>query len=53
MASVFELLTIDNPVFKSYGFWSAVLVLKVLAMALVTSRTKRKKSVSYENANNN
>ncbi|KAL7027807.1 hypothetical protein ACKWTF_005598 [Chironomus riparius] len=44
MSSVFELLTIDNPVFKSYGFWSAVLVLKVLAMALVTSSTKRRKS---------
>jgi glutathione S-transferase len=30
-------------VFKAYGFWSAVLMLKVLAMAVFTSQARQKK----------
>lgn len=32
----FELLTLENNVFKAYLFWSAILVLKMLFMSLLT-----------------
>ena len=31
-----DLLTLDNEVFKAYLYWSGVLVLKMLFMALLT-----------------
>ncbi|XP_067640990.1 microsomal glutathione S-transferase 1-like [Eurosta solidaginis] len=34
--NAFELLTLENEVFKAYLFWSAVLVLKMLFMSLLT-----------------
>ena len=40
-----EFLSTENPVFRAYAFWSAVLVLKVLAMAAFTSKTRGKKKV--------
>lgn len=36
MASVTELLTFDNEVFRSYVFWTSVLTLKMLLMAGLT-----------------
>lgn len=40
-----EILSHENPVFQAYAFWSAVLVLKVLAMAALTSKARGKKKV--------
>ncbi|XP_037938213.1 microsomal glutathione S-transferase 1-like [Teleopsis dalmanni] len=34
--AVYELLTLDNVVFKEYLFWSAVLILKMLIMSPMT-----------------
>lgn len=31
-----ELLTLTNPVFSAYTFWSAILVIKILLMSLLT-----------------
>lgn len=45
MTSVVELLSMDNPVFRAYGFWASVMIMKVLVMAALTSRIKRKKNV--------
>jgi glutathione S-transferase len=41
--SIVEILTLENPVFAAYGFWASVLVLKVMAMAVLTSMTRKKK----------
>lgn len=41
-----ELLTLTNPVFKSYTFWTGVLVIKMLAMALLTAIQRFKTKVS-------
>uniref|UniRef100_A0A0K8WBY3 Microsomal glutathione S-transferase 1 n=1 Tax=Bactrocera latifrons TaxID=174628 RepID=A0A0K8WBY3_BACLA len=35
-----ELLTLENNVFKAYLFWSAILVLKMLFMSLLTGFTR-------------
>lgn len=36
-SAVYELLTRENVVFKAYAFWASVLILKTLAMALLTA----------------
>ncbi|XP_054730219.1 microsomal glutathione S-transferase 1-like [Anastrepha obliqua] len=36
----FELLTLENEVFTAYLFWSAILVLKMLFMSLLTGFTR-------------
>ncbi|XP_055547858.1 microsomal glutathione S-transferase 1-like [Wyeomyia smithii] len=38
MASIFD--DVDPTVFRTYAFWASVLVLKVLAMALLTARQR-------------
>ncbi|XP_037938214.1 microsomal glutathione S-transferase 1 [Teleopsis dalmanni] len=48
MASVVELLTLDNAVFNAYMFWSAVLVIKMLAMSPLTA-TQRFKTKTFAN----
>lgn len=42
-----DLLSFDNPVFKAYGFYVSILVLKMLAMAALTGRQRFKKLVSF------
>ncbi|BFG01744.1 microsomal glutathione S-transferase 1 [Drosophila madeirensis] len=42
MASVVELLSLTNPVFKSYVFWTGVLVLKMLFMSVLTGMQRFK-----------
>lgn len=41
-----ELLSLDNPVFKSYTFWAGVLVIKMFAMSLLTAIQRFKTKVS-------
>ncbi|ALC48562.1 Mgstl [Drosophila busckii] len=43
-----ELLTLANPVFKSYAFWSGVLVLKMFVMSLLTA-IQRFKTKTFAN----
>ncbi|KAK6639479.1 hypothetical protein RUM43_007752 [Polyplax serrata] len=43
--SVSNLMSFDNPVFKSYAFYVGVLVLKMLLMSLLTGRMRFKKRV--------
>ncbi|KRF82510.1 microsomal glutathione S-transferase 1 isoform X2 [Drosophila virilis] len=43
-----ELLTLTNPVFKSYTFWTGVLVIKMLAMSLLTA-IQRFKTKTFAN----
>lgn len=46
MAANFEdLVSIDNPVFRSYAFWSLILVVKMLLMAPLTGRMRFKTKV--------
>lgn len=40
-----ELLSLTNPVFKSYTFWTGVLVIKMLAMSLLTGLQRFKTKV--------
>lgn len=40
-----ELLSLTNPVFKSYTFWAGVLVIKMLAMSLLTGLQRFKTKV--------
>nr|XP_022904529.1 microsomal glutathione S-transferase 1 isoform X1 [Onthophagus taurus] len=49
---VLEILNLTNPIFKGYIFYSALLVLKVLAMAVLTAtqRFKRKAFANPEDA---
>lgn len=42
-----EILSAENPIFGAYAFWSAVLVLKILGMAMVTSKVREKKKVGH------
>jgi hypothetical protein len=44
--SIVEILSTENPVFNAYGFWASVLVIKVLALAIWTSKTRGDKKVS-------
>uniref|UniRef100_A0A1L8E4A3 Microsomal glutathione S-transferase 1 n=2 Tax=Nyssomyia neivai TaxID=330878 RepID=A0A1L8E4A3_9DIPT len=46
MANFFDLISNDNEVFRSYVFWSTVLVVKTLSMAYLTGRIRMKKKVS-------
>lgn len=41
-----ELLSLSNPVFKSFTFWAGVLVVKMLAMSLLTAIQRFKTKVS-------
>lgn len=41
-----KLLELSNPVFSSYVLWSTVLVLKMLAMSLLTAVHRFKNQVS-------
>ncbi|XP_062138186.1 microsomal glutathione S-transferase 1 isoform X2 [Drosophila sulfurigaster albostrigata] len=45
---VLELLSLTNPVFKSYTFWAGVLVLKMLAMSMLTA-VQRFKTKTFAN----
>lgn len=40
-----ELLNFNNEVFKSYAFWSGVLVLKMLGMSFLTGMQRFRKKV--------
>ncbi|XP_073830087.1 microsomal glutathione S-transferase-like [Musca autumnalis] len=46
--AVLDLLTFDNAVFKSYVFWSGVLVLKMLLMSTLTA-VQRFKTKTFAN----
>lgn len=50
-----ELLSLTNPVFKSYTFWAGVLVIKMLAMSLLTAvqRFKTKVRATREHLSGN
>lgn len=41
-----KLLELSNPVFSSYVLWSSILVLKMLAMSLLTAVQRFKNQVS-------
>lgn len=45
MAGPVELLSLTNPVFKSFVFWVGVLVIKMLAMSLLTAIQRFKTKV--------
>jgi uncharacterized membrane protein len=45
MAPVVELLSINNPVFSAFVFYSTILIIKVLAMAPLTARQRFRKKV--------
>ncbi|CRL04416.1 CLUMA_CG017502, isoform A [Clunio marinus] len=40
MVSVIDVINLTNPVFRAYVFWSTVLVLKMLAMSILTGRQR-------------
>ncbi|XP_022208689.1 microsomal glutathione S-transferase 1 isoform X2 [Drosophila obscura] len=48
MAGIVELLSLNNPVFKSYVFWTGVLVIKMLLMSLLTG-LQRFKTKTFAN----
>lgn len=45
MTKLVDLLSYENPVLSAYLFWSAILILKVLAMAILTGKQRQKKNV--------
>jgi glutathione S-transferase len=45
MTQMLDLLSYENPVLSAYLFWSAILILKVLAMAILTGRQRQAKNV--------
>jgi hypothetical protein len=45
MAPLVELLSRNNPVFSAYVFYSTILLLKMLAMSLLTARQRMRKRV--------
>lgn len=45
MAEVIDAISLTNPVFRSYIFWSTVLVLKMLAMSILTALQRFKNKV--------
>lgn len=47
MASVSEILTLENESFRAYLFWTSVLVIKMLAMTLLTTRQRYKNKVKF------
>ena len=46
MTNVYELLSRDNVVFRAYAFWASVLILKTLAMAMLTGMQRFRTKVS-------
>lgn len=50
MKTVVQLLSFDNPVFKAYLFYCALLVLKVMLMAPLTARLRLSKGVSNKHS---
>jgi hypothetical protein len=45
MAAVVDILSKDNPLFSAYAFYSAVLILKMLAMSALTAQQRFRKKV--------
>lgn len=45
MTDIVELISNDNSVFRAYAFWSAILILKMLAMSFLTGQQRKKKQV--------
>lgn len=41
-----SLIDFENPVFRAYVFWSAVLVIKMLAMSFLTGKSRMSNQVS-------
>lgn len=48
MADLTKLISTSNPVFSAYAFYTGILVIKLLAMALLTARQRFRKRVSDE-----
>lgn len=44
--SLAQLISVDNEVFSSYAFWAAVLIVKMLAMSILTSIARFRTNVS-------
>lgn len=51
MAYITDILNPQNPVFRAWAFYGALLVLKMLAMPLLTARKRFEKKVSAQNTN--
>jgi glutathione S-transferase len=49
MAAVIESLSLTNQVFRAFVFWSTVMVLKMLAMSLLTAMNRFKNKVCWQN----
>lgn len=49
MAYITDILNPQNPVFRAWAFYGALLVLKMLAMPLLTARKRFEKKVSAIN----
>ena len=49
MASILENLSLENSIFRSYIFWSSILLLKMMAMALLTGLHRFKNKVCVKN----
>lgn len=45
MTSIVEIISYDNPVFRAYAFWSAILILKMLLMSYLTGQQRKKSKV--------
>ncbi|KDR06731.1 Prostaglandin E synthase [Zootermopsis nevadensis] len=45
MATIVELLSRNNPVFTGYVFYATILILKLLAMSVLTARQRMRKKV--------
>ncbi|KAK9504949.1 hypothetical protein O3M35_009115 [Rhynocoris fuscipes] len=45
MSTIVNILSLDNPVFKAYLFYSGVLVVKLMSMSLLTGRQRFRKKV--------
>lgn len=46
MSAVYELLSKDNVVFRAYAFWVTVLLLKTLAMSILTGMQRFRTKVN-------
>lgn len=51
MSNFESLISSENEVFRTYAFWSAVLVIKMLIMSLLTGMNRHKNKVSIQNPN--
>lgn len=45
MADISKLLALDNPIFRAYVFYSSLLVVKCMAMSILTGRQRMKNKV--------